>query len=402
MLMRGKRVVLGVTGGIAAFKAASIASQLTQRGADVRVIMTASATQFITPLTMQILSRHSVAVDTFDERNPAVVNHIDLADHADLFLIAPATANFMGKLAMGLADDMLTTTLLATLAPIVVAPAMNVHMYQNAVVQENMNRLRARGVRFIDPAEGQLACGYVGQGRMAEPEEIVAWVERFFDTNRPLAGKKVLITAGPTQEPIDPVRYISNYSSGKMGYALAEAAVAAGAEVILVSGPVSLPTPEGVTRIDVVRTREMKEAVMRMLPEADVIIKAAAVSDYRPKVELASKRKKSSSEWLLELEKTEDIASEVGKRKRPDQLFVGFAAETDRVAEYAKSKLVRKGQDLVVANDVTLPGAGFGTDTNIVTIYDRDGEVCALPLLSKREVAERIIQLIGERLHERR
>lgn len=400
--MRGKRVVLGVTGGIAAFKAASIASQLTQRGVDTRVIMTNSATQFITPLTMQILSRHHVAVDTFDEHNPAVVNHIDLADHADLFVIAPATANFIGKLAAGLGDDMLTTTLLATRAPIVVAPAMNVHMYQNPVVQENIKRLKSRGIRFIDPSEGQLACGYVGQGRMAEPSEIVAWVEQFFQSARRLSGKKVLVTAGPTQEPIDPVRYISNYSSGKMGYALAEAAVAAGAEVTLVSGPVALATPEGVTRVDVVRTREMREAVMRLLPEVDVIIKAAAVSDYRPKEELASKRKKGEDEWLLELVKTEDIASEVGKRKEPHQLFVGFAAETDHLEEYAKAKLEQKGLDLIVANDVTQPGAGFGTDTNIVTIYDRDGEVCSLPLLSKREVAEQIIQLIGERLDEGR
>jgi phosphopantothenoylcysteine decarboxylase/phosphopantothenate--cysteine ligase len=397
--MEGKRVVLGVTGGIAAFKAASIASGLAQRDYDVRVIMTKSATQFITPLTMQILSRHHVAVDTFDEYNPAVVNHIDLADHADLFIIAPATANIIAKMALGLGDDMLSTTLLATQAPIVVAPAMNVHMYENPIVQKNIATLKERGVYFIEPGQGPLACGYDGKGRMAEPEEIIAWVESFFAGAKPLAGKKVLITAGPTQEPIDPVRYISNHSSGKMGFALAEAAVKAGAEVILIAGPVSLKAPEKVKRIDVVRAAEMREAVLHYLPQADIIIKAAAVSDYRPERVHEHKLKKTADQMTLTLTKTEDIASEVGKRKKEHQLFVGFAAETQRVEEYAREKLERKGMDLIVANDVTMPGAGFGTETNIVTIYDRQGKVLSLPLMSKTEVAERIIKLIGERLH---
>lgn len=398
--MRGKRVVLGITGGIAAFKAASVASQLTQRGADVRVIMTESAAKFITPLTLQTLTRQSVAVDTFDERDPAVVSHIDLADHADLFVIAPATANIIAKLALGLADDMLSTTLLATRAPIVIAPAMNVHMYENPVVEKNMETLKKRGVHFIEPGEGQLACGYVGRGRMAEPEEIVAWVEAFFSGRGVLKGKKVLITAGPTVEPLDPVRFFSNYSSGKMGYALAAAAREEGAEVTLVSGPVSLAAPAGVKRIDVKSAEEMKETVLGHLPDMDVIIKAAAVADYRPKRVFAQKMKKTADELTIVLEKTEDIASEIGKRKRPDQLLVGFAAETEEIEMHALSKLERKRMDLIVANDVSRPGAGFGSDTNIVSIYDRGGLVLSLPQMNKIEVARQIIALIGERLHD--
>ncbi|SFJ61992.1 bifunctional phosphopantothenoylcysteine decarboxylase/phosphopantothenate--cysteine ligase CoaBC [Thermoflavimicrobium dichotomicum] len=397
--MHGKRIVIGISGGIAAFKAASIVSQLTQRGVDVRVIMTASATQFITPLTLQTLSRNPVAVDTFDEKDPAVVQHIDLADHADLFIIAPATANVIGKIAHGIGDDMLTTTLLATTAPVVICPAMNVHMYDNPIVQENIKRLRQLGMHFIEPAEGQLACGYVGRGRLAEPEEIVAWVERFFDGQSCLAGKKVLITAGPTVEPLDPVRFFSNHSSGKMGFALAEAAALAGADVTLISGPVSLPTPPRVRRIDVVRAEEMLQAVLDVLPEMDVIIKAAAVADYRPKQVFDQKLKKSQDELTVVLEKTADIAQEVGKRKAPHQLFVGFAAETEEVETYARAKLERKGMDLIVANNVSVPGAGFGTDTNIVTVYDRNGRVKTFPKMLKKMLAKELISLIGDRLH---
>ncbi len=394
--MNSKRIVLGITGGIAAFKAASVASQLSQRGADVRVIMTNSATRFITPLTLQILSRNHVAVDTFDEHNPEVVNHIDLADYADLFIIAPATANVIAKLAHGLADEMLSTTVLATRAPIVLAPAMNVHMYQNPALQENMAILKKRGLYFIDPDEGQLACGYVGKGRMAEPEQIVAWTEAFFARQHRLAGKKVLITAGPTLEPIDPVRYISNHSSGKMGFALAEAAREAGAEVILVSGPVSLDTPGGVKRINVTRTKDMKEAVLKYLPGADVIFKAAAVSDYMPVEVLDHKMKKSKDEIALRLVKTDDIASLVGELKEPRQLFIGFAAETDHVEEYAYDKLKRKGMDYIVANNVSLPGSGFGSDTNIITVFDRDGQVFSLPQMNKLDVARRLMTLVGD------
>ncbi len=399
--MEGKQVVIGITGGIAAFKMASVVSQLSQRGVDVRVIMTQSATKFITPLTMQVLSRHHVAVDTFDEKDPSVVTHIDLADHADLFVVAPATANLIGKLAHGIGDDMLTTTLLATEAPIVICPAMNVHMYENRIVQENIERLRRLGVMFLEPNEGPLACGYVGKGRLVEPDEIVAWMEGFFAQKKRLAGKKVLITAGPTVEPLDPVRFFSNHSSGKMGYAIAEAAAEAGAEVTLVSGPVSLPTPPKVKRIDVVRAEEMKEAVLTALPEQDVIVKAAAVADYRPKQVFDQKLKKTQEELTIVLEKNPDIAVEVGKRKKPHQVFIGFAAETEQVEAHARAKLERKGMDLIVANNVAMPGAGFGTDTNIITVYDRNGKVRDFPKMLKRELANQLITLIEERLDGR-
>jgi phosphopantothenoylcysteine decarboxylase / phosphopantothenate---cysteine ligase len=397
-MLQGKRIVLGISGGIAAYKAAWIVSQLSQRGVDVRVIMTAAATRLITPLTMQVLSHHRVMIDTFDEQDPAVISHIDLADHADLVIVAPATANVIAKCSLGLGDDMLSTTLLATQAPIVMAPAMNVHMYENPLVQKNIHSLRERGVYFIDPEEGPLACGYVGQGRMAEPDQIVTWVEAFF-APKPLAGKKVLVTAGPTVEPLDPVRFFSNYSSGKMGFALASAAKEVGCDVLLVTGPVALTTPVGVQRIDVKRAEEMKEAVFRHLPEMDIIIKAAAVADYRPKIVPEHKIKKIEDEFTVVLEKTEDIAREVGKRKKPHQFFVGFAAETEKAAHYAITKLAQKGMDFIVANDITLPGAGFDVDTNEVTIYDQKGEVCVLPQMHKVEVARRIIAMIGERLY---
>ena len=295
--MRGKRIAVGVTGGIAAFKAATLVSRLSQLGADVRVIMTESATRFVTPLTFQILSRNHVAVDTFDEKDPSVVSHIDLADHADLIVIAPATANILAKMAHGLGDDMLSTTLLATRAPILVAPAMNVHMYENPVVQENLQILRDRGVFVIDPGEGMLACGYQGQGRMAEPEEIIARIEKILDASLPdWKGKRVVVTAGPTREPLDPVRYFTNRSSGKMGYAIAEAAARTGAEVVLISGPTSLTTPPGVRRVDVVRAEEMLQEVLKALPRADIIIKAAAVADYRPATVRDRKMKKRAEE----------------------------------------------------------------------------------------------------------
>lgn len=401
--MQGKRIVVGVCGGIAAFKAAALVSQLTQRGADVRVIMTASATQFVTPLTFQTLSRNHVTVDVFDERDPEVVTHIDLADHADLFVIAPATANFLGKWAHGLGDDMLSTALLATRAPIFVAPAMNVHMYQNPIVKENMAKLATLGVHFIDPGQGQLACGYVGKGRMAEPEVILAEIDRHFSEGAlpNWSGKRVIITAGPTQEALDPVRYFSNRSSGKMGFALAEVAARAGAEVVLISGPTHLPTPSGVQRIDVVRAEEMMEEVMTALPTADIVIKAAAVADYGPEEVSDKKIKKQGKTLVVRMRRTPDIASEVGRRKTNRQFFVGFAAETNQVEQHAREKLTRKGMDLIVANDVTSPGAGFEVDTNVVTIFDAQGKVASWPQLMKREVAERLVVLIGERLDER-
>lgn len=396
--METKRILLGITGGIAAYKAATIASKLTQLGFDVRTIMTKSATEFITPLTLQTLTRNQVAIDTFDERDPSRVMHIDMADHADLVLVAPATANIIGKLANGIADDMLTTTVLATEAPIILAPAMNVHMYQNKLVQANITRLLSMGIQFIDPATGQLACGYVGQGRMVEPEIIVDHVQAFFRQQKQLQGKTVLITAGPTIEPVDPVRYFSNHSSGKMGYALASATLAAGANVILVSGPVSITPPSAATVIHVTRADEMLEAVLTHMEQADIIIKAAAVADYSPKEVLTQKRKKSTDNWMIELVKNPDIAYEVGKRKRDDQLLVGFAAETENLETYAIEKLEKKNMDYIIANNVLQEGAGFGVDTNAVSIYDREGLIMKFPVMSKQKLAEKIMTWIGEKI----
>lgn len=396
--MIGKRIVVGVTGGIAVFKAAGLVSQLAQRGADVRVIMTRSASKFVTPLTFQTLSRNPVAVDTFEEKDPSVVSHIDLADHADLFVIAPATANILAKMAHGLGDDMLSTTLLATRAPILIAPAMNVHMYQNPVVQENIRRLKQLGHRFVEPVSGQLACGYVGQGRMEEPERILEVIEEMLkEPTSVLQGHRVLVTAGPTREPLDPVRYLSNRSSGKMGYAIAEACTRAGAETVLVSGPTALTSPSGVRRVQVTTAEEMWHAVMEEMTDCDVIIKAAAVADYTPVTVESQKMKKSGDRMQLELKRTPDILTEAGRRKE-GRFLVGFAAETEQVAKHAMDKLHRKKLDLVVANDVSRPGAGFDGDTNMVTVFDGEGEVVSLPRMSKREVADRLVALIGERL----
>lgn len=396
--LKGKTIVLGVCGGIAAYKAAALTSKLTQAGANVRVIMTASAVQFVAPLTFQTLSRHHVFVDTFDEKDPSVVSHINLADSADLMLIAPATANTIGKLALGLGDDMLSTTLLAASAPIWIAPAMNVHMYANPAVQLNMQTLISRGVRFIEPGEGQLACGYVGKGRLAEPEEILAAVERHFQGEpRRLEGKRVLITAGGTVERIDPVRYITNDSSGKMGYAIAEEAARMGASVTLVSGPSALPVPCGVELVSVQSALDMREAVMARFDESQLVIKAAAVADYRPAAPADQKIKKKSDTLTLELIKNPDILQELGTLKK-HQFVIGFAAETERLDEHAMDKLIRKNADLIVGNDVSQEGAGFSGDTNVVRIFDRNGLVEALPILSKKDVARRLLELAADRL----
>jgi phosphopantothenoylcysteine decarboxylase/phosphopantothenate--cysteine ligase len=398
-VLQGKTIVLGVCGGIAAYKAAALTSKLTQAGAVVRVIMTRSAVQFVAPLTFQTLSRHHVFVDTFDEKDPTVVSHINLADSADLVLIAPATANMIGKLALGLGDDMLSTTLLATMAPIWVAPAMNVHMYANPAVQTNMETLLRRGVRFIEPGEGQLACGYVGKGRLAEPEEIFAAVERHFqgEPGR-LAGKRVLVTAGGTVERLDPVRYLTNDSSGKMGYAIAEEAVRMGAKVTLVSGPSALSVPEGVQLVPVQSALDMREAVLSRLGESQLIIKAAAVADYRPAVVAEQKIKKKADSLTLELIKNPDILQEIGTLKTKKQFVIGFAAETERLDEHAMDKLKRKNCDLIVGNDVSQEGAGFGGDTNVVRFYDQNGLVLALPIQSKWDVARKLLELAADRM----
>lgn len=395
--LQGKRIVLGVCGGIAAYKAAALCSKLSQAGADVRVIMTKSATQFVAPLTFQTLSRSPVYVDTFEEKNASVVAHIDLADHADLFVIAPATANMIGKLALGLGDDMLSTTLLATTAPIFVAPAMNVHMYENAAVRQNMDGLKSRGVRFIEPGVGQLACGYVGRGRLEEPEAIVAYLEDYAAAGRTLAGRNVLVTAGGTIERIDPVRYLTNDSSGRMGFAIAEEARRMGAKVTLVAGRTDGPLPDGVRVVRAGSALEMLEAVLAEYENSDIVIKAAAVADYRPAAQAGQKIKKTGETLTLELVRNPDILQTLGERKT-NQVLVGFAAETERLDEYAQQKLHKKNCDLVVANDVSKPGSGFGTETNEVRIFDRNGLVAALPMLHKNEVAERLLRLAAERL----
>lgn len=396
-MLTGKTIILGITGGIAAYKGAALCSKLVQAGADVHVMMTESATKFITPLTLQTLSRNPVHIDTLDERDPSVVTHIHLADKADLIVIAPATANFIAKMAGGFGDDMLSTTLLAATSPVLIAPAMNVHMYEHPAVVRNMEILAERGAMFVEPGTGQLACGYVAKGRLAEPEDIVLAVDTFFRGQGKLAGKRVLVTAGGTIERIDPVRYITNDSSGKMGFALAEAAYRMGADVTLVMGRTSAEPPAGVRTVKVESAAQMLEAVAERFDGADIVIKAAAVADYRPAHAHSQKIKKSGEKLVLELERTIDILETLGRSKRR-QFLIGFAAETEQVERYAMDKLKRKNCDLVVANDVSAEGAGFNGDTNIVQIYGPEGLIESLPLMSKRETAGRILSVAAERL----
>jgi phosphopantothenoylcysteine decarboxylase / phosphopantothenate---cysteine ligase len=394
MIIKDKKILLCVTGGIAVYKAAALTSKLVQAGAQVKVILSESAEKFVTSLTFQALSRNEVYTNTFEEKNPQVIAHIDLADWADLILVAPATANTIAKLAQGIADNMITTTLLAATAPVWIAPAMNVHMYDHPAVKKNIATLAEYGYQFIEPSEGYLACGYVGKGRLEEPEKIVELVQAFFNKKElKLKGKTVLITAGPTREKIDPVRYISNHSSGKMGYAIADEAKKQGAHVVLVSGPVHLPAPAGIEVIRIESAEEMYNAVMNYYDSADVVIKTAAVADYRPKITFDHKVKKKEGDSNIELERTKDILFELGKRKK-NQILVGFAAETDHIEEYATKKLNRKNADMIVANNVKMEGAGFGTDTNIVTLFKRSGMVTELPIMSKQAVAEKIIDEI--------
>jgi phosphopantothenoylcysteine decarboxylase/phosphopantothenate--cysteine ligase len=396
--LKGKTILLGVTGGIAAYKAATLCSRLVSIGACVKVIMTDGATRFIPPLTLQILTRNPVATDIFDERDAAGVQHIDLADSADLAVIAPATANCLAKLANGIADDMLSTTLLATTAPILIAPAMNVHMWEHPAVIDNVNKLASRGVTFVEPGTGQLACGYVAKGRLAEPDEIVEAITTMLVGPKPLSGKRVLVTAGGTVERIDPVRYITNDSSGKMGFAIAEAARDRGADVTLVCGKTEGSAPNGIHVVKVDSALQMLDAVMARLPDMDVVVKAAAVADYRPTHREEHKMKKTSEALTLELVRNPDILQAIGEwragqpdKKRP--FVIGFAAETMEIEKHALDKLNRKKCDLIIANDVTEAGAGFGTETNIVSVYGPQGLVEKIPQMSKRDIAERLWNL---------
>jgi phosphopantothenoylcysteine decarboxylase/phosphopantothenate--cysteine ligase len=393
--LQGKTVVLGLTGGIACYKAAELTRALTRAGAAVRVMMSRGAQQFITPLTLQTLSGHRVATDTFDLTQESEIGHIQLADCADVLVLAPATANVIGKIAAGLGDDVITTVVLATRAPVVLAPAMNVHMYENRVVQANIERLRQLGFRIVEPDEGSLACGYEGKGRLPDVEVLVAELERAL-TPQDLAGERVLITAGPNREPLDPVRFISNRSTGKMGFALAEAAWRRGAEVRLIAGPTARPTPYGVWRSDVITAEEMRQAVMAEAASASIILMAAAVADYRPAEVAKQKLKKGSGPVVLELERTTDILAELAARKT-SQFLVGFAAETEQVKASAERKLVAKDLDLIVANDVAASETGFEVDTNAVTIIDRDRHHESIPLSSKGEIADYVLDRVVAR-----
>lgn len=389
--LKGKNILLGVTGGIAAYKAVDIASRLVKLGAEVSVIMTKNATSLVQPLTFRYISRKPVFADMFAEPEDWQPEHIALADKADILVVAPATANTIGKLAHGIADDMLSTTAMAVRCPILVAPAMNCHMYDNPILQNNINILKSHGFEFIEPEYGLLACGYEGKGRLAEPEKIVERIKQILNQPIDLEGKIVIVTAGPTHEALDPVRFISNRSSGKMGYAIAEAASKRGAEVMLISGPTNLNPREGMNLIKVESAMQMRDEVMAHAPQAQIIVMAAAVSDYRPKEISQQKMKRGQTSLTIELEENPDILAELGKNKNANQIIVGFSMETENLIENSRKKLEKKKADLIVANDVSKEGAGFGTDTNIVTFIDSSGQIEELPLMSKYDVANAIL-----------
>lgn len=391
-MLREKQIVLGVTGGIAAYKACDLVSRLVKRGARVRVVLTENAMKFVPPLTFETLSGNPVYTDTFAPRD--ALTHIALARWADAFVIAPATANCLAKLACGIADDLLSTTALAMTAPMLIAPAMNANMWRHPATQANLMVLLSRGARTVGPEAGRLACGDDGVGRMAEPQQIADALERMLCPKQDFEGRRVLVTAGPTIERIDPVRYITNRSTGKMGYAIAEAARDRGADVTLVSGPVSLEAPAGVKLVSVESSAQLCQAVLAAGATADVVIQAAAPADFRPARAAEEKIKKDGAGMTLYLENTTDIAAELGRRKRPGQILVAFAAETERMLENARGKLDRKNADMVVANDVSRADAGFGVDINAVTLITRDAEK-ALPLMSKRAAADAILDAVA-------
>ena len=394
MTLEGKTVVLGVTGGIAAYKACELTSRLRKAGAQVYVIMTKNACQFVAPLTFETLSNHPVVTDTFARPSTWEVEHIALAKRADVFVIAPATANILAKMAHGIADDMLSTTVLATRAPILAAPAMNTGMWENAATQENVKLLSARGVRFVGPEGGFLACGDTGAGRMSEPAQIFDAIAETLAPWQDMRGLRVVVTAGPTVEKIDPVRYISNRSSGKMGYAIAEAAARRGADVTLVSGPTRLEIPQGAKAVSIQSTQDLLEAMTACCPDADVVIQAAAPADFTPAAVADQKiKKQGDGDLVLILRQTPDVAAYVGKMKHAGQTLVGFAAETNDVLQNAEGKLAKKNLDMIVANDVTAPGAGFDVDTNIVTFVTRNGQE-TLPCLPKKLVADELLDRV--------
>lgn len=394
--MSNKCVVLGVTGGIAAYKALDIVSTLVKQDIDVRVIMTKAATEFVTPLSFQSLSKNQVIVDMFEEPKSWEIQHISLAQRADLMLIAPATANIIGKVANGIADDMLSTTIMATKAPVVFALAMNTNMYENKIVQNNIEKLKSFGYEFIEPASGRLACGDIGKGKLEKVDTICEEIlSRLYD-KKDLLGKKVLITAGPTVSPIDPVRYITNNSSGKMGYAIAKEARDRGAEVTLISGPSSLEIPVGVDFVRVKTNEEMFKAVLSKFDDSDIVIKSAAVADYKAKNYSTEKIKKGDSGLVLELIRDNDILKNLGERKK-GQVLVGFAAESNNLLENAESKLKKKNLDYIVANDITARDTGFASDFNKVYVMDTKGTVKSLDKMTKREVARELFDLINER-----
>ena len=398
-MLQGKTVVLGVTGGIAAYKMPNLASALVKLGCNVQVLMTQNATQFITAVTFETLTGNKALVDTFDRNFSFQVEHIAVADQADLVMIAPATANVIAKLAHGLADDMLTTTVLACNCPKIVVPAMNTKMYENPVTQDNLNTLRRYGWEVVEPASGYLACGAVGKGKLPEPEVLLQVILHDLAHEKDMVGKKVLVTAGPTQEALDPVRYLTNHSSGKMGYAIAQAAARRGAQVTLVSGPVALKRLPYVETVNVVSAQEMFEAVAVRAAEQDILIKAAAVADYRPMMVAEDKMKKSDDALSIPLERTQDILGWLGQHRRPGQFLCGFSMETQNMVENSRKKLEKKQVDMIAANNQKVEGAGFGVDTNLLTLITKDG-LDELPLVTKEEAADLLLDRILKRMEE--
>lgn len=398
--MLDKNILIGVTGGIAAYKVVEVASRLKKSGANVKIIMTKHATEFVSPRTFQEITNNAVSVEMFADAANFHVAHIGLADFADLILIAPATANFLAKMAHGIADDLLTTTILAFDKKILLCPSMNTKMFDNPATQANLNLLKSRGAKILEPNVGNLACGTSGKGRLPEPEEICAEIEKIFAHDKILNGKRILVTAGGTIEPIDPVRYIGNRSSGRMGYEIAKSAVKSGAEVVLVSGKAEIEPPNGLKQFVKVETAlEMRESVLNVFDSVDAVIMSAAVADYRVKIPAAQKIKKSDENLTLELVKNPDILRELGSLKK-NQVLVGFAAETQNILEYANKKLVEKNLNFIVANDVTAEGAGFSVSTNIASIIWRDGTVENFSLMSKANLAEIIVQRLSKLLHQ--